>query len=86
MIPPVEEAFERVRALRKVEPETVRLEVEALPRVVCPVTVSVEAVVVASVEVPVIVVLPVTSDVIERLGLRAIVEVEEKRMLAPEVK
>jgi hypothetical protein len=48
--------------------------------------VSVEAVVVASVEVPVIVALPVTSDVIERLGLRAIVEVEEKRMLAPEVK
>lgn len=47
---------------------------------------SVEAVVVASVEVPVIVVLPVVSDVIERLGLREIVDVEENRIFTPAVK
>lgn len=43
-------------------------------------------VVVARVEVPVIVVLPVVSEVIERLGLSAMVEVEVKSMLAPAVK
>ncbi len=32
------------------------------------------------------VVLPVVREVMERLGLRAIVEVEEKRMLAPAVR
>lgn len=42
--------------------------------------------VVAKVEVPVMVVLPVVSDVMERLGLREMVEVEEKRMLAPAVR
>lgn len=55
----------------------------ALESVVCPVTESVVAVVVASVEVPVIVVLPVVSDVMERLGLREMVEVLVKRRLAP---
>jgi hypothetical protein len=93
VIPPVEEALEKVRAFRKVGPETERADEEAVARVVCPVTVRVEAVVVANVEVPKTVRVPPTEvfpavvrDVTERLGERAIVEVLERTILAPAVK
>jgi hypothetical protein len=94
VIPPVLDALPTLRSpVRKVVPETERLEVDALVRVDCPDTDRVVAVVVAKVEVPVTERVPpidaspvVVAEVNVGVADTAMVEVPENMILAPAVK